>query len=167
MRFRESVTLHSVFLFLCGFAGMGVGFWWYARVSARAPNVDLRLMRSELAAARKPPTASVKPAEFYEVKIPIYEGKAGPCIAEITAEKMTYPSDEEGKVYMTKPYVRRFTEDGQLVMELWGDEGEVEIVKRPDGKTDYSDVSVKGNTKMRRYAIKKKEEEPSDRAAPR
>ena len=125
MTWRELITARSIIMLMCFSLGLGVGFCWnYSMDSARAPKEDLRVLKVELATLRKLPEPKHErpPAEFAGVRIPVFDSVAGPRVAEVTADRMMYPTSGTGKVYMTKPYVRRFTEDGkQLVMELWGD----------------------------------------------
>lgn len=155
MRAREAITLRSVFLLCCGVFGVGIGFWLQRTGKpARAPR-ELRELKSELTAMRRQSAESR--TTWDNVKIPTYSD-SGPCVAEVEAESMSCPSLGAGKVYLTKPYVRRYNERGQLVMELWGDRGEADV----DEHGSYSDVTVRGNTRMKRYAVK---EEPGGRIA--
>ena len=161
MRIRELVTVRLIVAFVCFTSGLVVGFLVHLRpvaVPARAAK-EMTQLRADAAAMDTTPQA-----ELVQVKMQVYQGRqrVGVCVAEVTADKMMCPSAGSGKVFMLNPHVRRFTVGGDLVLELWGDKGTATIEEAPNGNTDFSDITVEGSARMRRYALKKKEDDSGE-----
>lgn len=150
MRFGEIITVHTMALVMCAFVGVFGGFWWYTYrfpLMRLEPAIVLAPERTETVIRKQ----SRIGAKVKGVTVVVFR-KPGHCVAILKAETLIYPVNEGGTIYMTKPYIRRFTADGQLVTEVWSDEGEADVAENTESM-DLSHVRLKGNVKMRRYAI--------------
>lgn len=160
MNFKEIITLKSIFLLCCALAGCVTGFWYHTNQQHgwEVRNKELDDIKDDIEELKDSddnhrewvPSNDVPDSIMEKVRMPIF--RRGECVAEVTAESMRYPSTDSGVVYMVKPYVKRFTTGGHLIMELWGDQGNAKVDDLNAG--DVSNISVTGNARMRRYAVR-------------
>ncbi|MBD3406194.1 MAG: hypothetical protein GF411_08800 [Candidatus Lokiarchaeota archaeon] len=160
MKFKEIITYKSIFLLCCALAGCVTGFWWHTKQQdewdRKYDEMDdiiddiKKLKDSDNNHKEWVPSNDVPDSIMEKVRMPIF--RRGECIAEVMADSMRYPSVDSGMVYMVKPHIKRYTTDGHLIMELWGDCGNAKIDDVNDG--NISNIKVSGNTRMNRYAVR-------------